>query len=96
MKYFIIATYPYEGDSLSTFDTLKDAEQDYQNDLESVQKGYLSDVILIQGIILMEGHNKPILQSFQKIQREGTLCNDALGRHYGVKRKKGLPHEPDY
>ena len=51
-KYFIVTTYPFEGDNLDTYDTQSEADEAYNDALLRLKTGYISDLVLIRGRII--------------------------------------------
>lgn len=56
-KWFVICTYPNEGNSINIYDHKTEAQKDYEDSLKTLEHGFIDGVILIHGSIVEQKGN---------------------------------------
>ena len=59
IKYFVISSFPDEGNSVEIYKSEAEAQKAYKDNIPNISEGYLIGVMLIKGEI---------------VKREGALC----------------------
>ena len=59
IKYFVISSYPYEGNSVEIYDTEPEAQKAYDANLPLIPEKYIAGVMLIKGTILKQEGTLP-------------------------------------